>query len=713
MTSVRDGRSLTPLFDPRSVAVVGASQSSGKLSAIPLRLLRQHRWPGRLHAVNPSYSDIDGVPCWPSLAAIDEPVDLAMVMLPPDASLRAVEEAVSIGVPAVVMSAAGFAEVGGAGELRQQRLREVVAGSSTRVLGPNCMGVVNLRQRMTATFSQVLVDQPPLVGNVAFIGQSGAIAGCVMDMAHARQLGLSHWVSTGNEADIVVAECAHHLVADPDVSVLCLYVEQLRDPALYLTVAREAGELGKSLVVLKGGRSSLGARAAVSHTGALTGDDRVFRAVSEQYGVRLVHDLEEMLAVSAASLRRPARGPGLGIVSTSGAGGVILADLAAEHGLELPEFSAATTGRLAAIAPPHSALGNPVDVTAGILSHLLDGRPTWRDTCVTIGADEAVDVVVCVVTMVTGAPAARLVEQVRAATAHIDKPLLVCWFGGDQCADAIDELRRRGVPTCTSAELTVRAAAAIRRRPAPALPVDVDRVDERSAESGPVAELPFGVVLTEWDCQALLADTGLQLVPGELVTDPATAEKAAHRLGPLVVLKVQSRDIPHKAAAGALEVAVHERDAGAAFARLLGRVAGNVPEAELGGVLVQPMLTPRLELIAGIVTDRDFGPVVVLGHGGRLAELHEPLAMRLLPLAPGDAAAMAATLRPLLDLVHLDSTRTCVAVESLIERLAALFAARADRLTELELNPIAVLEDGDLTVLDALAKTHPAPRPIG
>jgi acyl-CoA synthetase (NDP forming) len=705
MSPERGPHALRALFEPRSIAVVGASRTSGKLSGLPLQLLRRHGWEGRLHAVNPNYDEIDGVPCWPSLTAIDEPVDLAMLMLPPEPSLRAVEEAAALGVPAVVVSAAGFAEVGGVGEQRQLRLQEAVAGGRTRVLGPNCMGVVNLRQRMTATFSGALAEAPALVGNLAFVGQSGAIAGCAMDMARARGIGLSHWVSTGNEADIDVAECAAYLVADPDVSVLCLYVEQLRNPALYLQVAQDAAELGKALIVLKGGRSASGARAAVSHTGALVGDDRVFRAVSEQYGVRLVSDLEEMLAVGAACLRRPARGARLGVVSTSGAGGVILADLAAENGLELPEFSAATAERLAAIAPAHSALSNPVDVTAAIVPHLSEGRSTWRDTCAVIAEDDAVDVVACVVTMVTGRPAELLVDQITEAAATIDKPLLVCWYGGAQCAGSIEELRRRGVPTYTSAALTARAAAAVRAA------VPRPRARTLPVPDGSLPDVPPGSVLTEWDCQALLASAGVPVLAGELVTDPAAAEAAAGRLGaPLVVLKVQSADIPHKAAVGALELAVHERDAAATFERLVERVRRDVPDARVEGVLVQPMLTPRLELLTGIVSDRDFGPVLVLGLGGRLAELHEPLAMCVLPLAAGDAAAMAASLEPALRLAHIDPGPARDAVEVLLERLAGLVMAAG--LSELELNPVAVGQDGELAVLDALAATAPAPQPV-
>jgi acyl-CoA synthetase (NDP forming) len=705
--AVDSRRNFDALFRPQSIAIVGASDNPQKLSGLPLHFLRKHGYDGKLYPINPRRDVVGDVPAFPNVGAVGAPIDLALILVPAASVLDAIDDCVEAGVKAAIVYGAGFAEAGRAD--LQDALRERIEGTSLRVVGPNCMGMVNLVERIAASFSQSLFVDQLLPGRLAFVTQSGAIAGSVMDMCSGRHIGLSHWISTGNEVDVGAVACGRYLLELPEVGVLAMYIEGLRDTEGYLQLVEAAQELEKRVVILKSGRSSVGAQAAVSHTGAIVGNVAVFEAVSASRGVLVAHDVEELLDYSAAMLSgRSARGPRVAVLSSSGAAGVMLADDAEPAELELPELKPATRERLQAVAPPHASLANPVDLTAGFLPDLLEGKTQlWRECALAIGEDPNVDQLVMAATMVTGEAGVVLARQIVEATRAISKPVTVAWFGGALCQDAISLLQREGVPTYPSSARTMRAAAAFafcgrRREPV-------------AGERGFSAELLAGIesvedlrgTLSEWECQNLLDAAGVRRPKAGLATSGQEAAEIAAQLGCPTAMKIQSPDILHKARVGALRLGVAPGEAAEVYDELVAGVEKRVPRARLQGVLVQEMIPlDGVEVLAGIQRDPDFGPVMAVGFGGSLAEAIGEVVIWPLPYDEAwsrgrlDRSALARVLRAA-------AAPGVDPVEALLDALrgiALVFEAGGNRFHELEVNPLLVRADGEVYALDSLAR---------
>jgi acyl-CoA synthetase (NDP forming) len=732
---------LRALISPRSIAIVGASADQTKLSGLPLYFLRRHGYRGQVYPINPRAAEIDGLRCYPSLAAVGQPVDLAVILLPAERVLEAIDDCLAAGVGAAIVAASGFAEAGEQGRALQQALEQRIVGTPLRVLGPNCMGVVNLLEGVAASFSQSMFVERLVPGRLALLTQSGAIGGSIIDQCHSRGIGLSHWVSTGNQADLDVVECARYLLENPEVEALALYVEGLKDAGAYVSFLREARALGKSLLVLRSGQSADGARAVASHTGAMVGNAAVFSAVSRQYGAILVNDVEELVDCAAALLtRRKAIGPRVGVVSSSGGLAVLLADEAERRELCLPSFGEATLRALSSIAPSYASVANPVDLTANLVARLMGGESgLWRDCYLAVASDPNVDQVVVGLTMVTGEAGVALANEVIAAAERTDKPLVVIWIGADLCREAFTRLREAGVPVYPSVARGMRAARALvewgsqRAEPAGlvgplerrvAAAVATHRGDGRTpgAHNGSefqlvaaAASLPVaGGVLTEWDCQALLRAAGVPTPCGELVRSPEDAAAAARRLASevgTVVLKVQSPDVTHKTDLGAVRVGVHPADASPVYDELVANVARCRPRARVQGVLVQETVAGGLEVLVAVTRDPEFGPMLAFGLGGVLAEFHGQLALRHLPLRRDEVEELLRSARSarLLDGHRGRPPSDHRALADTVVRVATLAEVVGDRLLEFEMNPLLVRPEGlGVCALDCLFRLAPA-----
>lgn len=705
---------LEALFSPRSIAIIGASADRNKLSGLPLFFLRRHGYQGRVFPINPRAGGMEGVRCYPNLAAVAEPIDLALILLPAEHVLTSVDECIAAGIRVAIVFASGFAEGGDAGRRLQEALVARIAGTSLRLLGPNCMGVINPHEGVAGSFSQALLVERLLPGRLAFLGQSGAIGGSVLDMCQSRGIGLSRWLSTGNQADLDVIACARFLLDDPHTDVLALYLEGLSNANAYVELAREALSRGKPLLVLKSGHSAAGIRAAASHTGSVAGNGAVFAAVSRQQGVLLVNDVEEMLDAAEALLTgRVAGGRSVGVVSSSGGVGVLLADAADRMGLALAPLQAQTRERLQAVVPAYGSVLNPVDATAALVARMMGGEPgLWQSCYGAVADDPGVDQLVVGLTMVTGQAGVTLAKEVIAATADTEKPVLVTWLGADLCRDAHALLRSACVPLYHSSARAMRVAALMadwgrqrKLRPgtAPTVPVELRRA---------VAALPtVGGALMESECQPLLRAAGIGTPRSELVKSPSEAEAAARRLGRAVVMKVQSPDILHKTEVGGVRVGIGASEAAEVFRELVENLRQHRPEARLQGVLVQQLAPAGLEVLAGVTRDPQFGPIMAFGMGGTMVEALGDVTLRLLPLGVGEAEAMirevrAARLlqgfrgRPALDQRALART---------LMQLSTLQATLGDRLLDLEINPLLVCEDGmGVCALDCVLRLAPA-----
>jgi len=696
---------LRSLFHPTSIAVVGASDDPVKIGGRPLAFLLRHGYGGRVFPVNPARSTVQGLPSFPSLAAIPGPVDLAIIVVPAERVLDTLQACASKGVQVAIVFSSGFAEMGDAGREAQTRMRELAARTGLRVVGPNCQGFAHLPSRLVATFaSPPLADQLD-VGPIAMVSQSGAMAGMLYVMAQAAGLGMNYWVSTGNEADVQAGDILGEVVQDPETRVALSYMEDVKDAPRLREALGRAHRAGVPVFVLKSGRSAQGRRAASCHTGALAGEDQVYEAVLADWGAIRVADPAELLRLPQAFLHYREAGPRVAILSNSGGLGVLSVDLCVDLGLVPAEFTAETTAGLRATLPEFATAANPVDLTAQLLTDpgmLLRVLQLLED-------DPGVDIILYQIALWSAVTQSeRFVSEVASVAKRGRKVVAV------SCPQrwVVDAFRAAGVLAFDDGSTALRSLAclvhATRKRPRwlarttadwpppPDAPPDLPRA--RSADG----------FLSEWASRQLLEPFGLPLVPSVLAADPDEAVAAAERIGYPVVVKICSADLPHKSDVGGVALGLTDAASVAeACRRVLAAVTRNAPRAHVDGVIVQPHARGALELALGVKTDPVFGPVVLVGAGGMLIEALRDFTLLLPPI---DAEAAGEALRGLRTGALWDGVRgsaplDLAAAVDLLIRLGEAARALSGRVREIDLNPVLVGRRGNgVSVLDALAR---------
>lgn len=699
--TARDGRHLAQaLLHARSVALVGVSGKPTSISNRPLRYLQQHGFGGVVYPVNPKYDEVLGVRCWPSMAALPEPVDLVLVMVPAADCPQAVREAGLAGAAVAVVLASGFSETDAAGAHLQAELLRAARDTGVRVLGPNCQGLMVSRYGLTATFTMAADREVPPSGRVAYAGQSGAVGGSILDLAAEMGLGLSAWVSTGNQVDLDVADVAEALVDDAGTDVVMLYLESLGDGGAFTRLAARAQRAGTRLVVLRAGRSTAGRRAVASHTGAMLADDTAFALTASRYGVLLVNDVDELLHVAAALASvGAANGPGVAVVTTSGGAGGLAADHLDAVGLQLPTMSVDTQDRLRPLIPAFGAVTNPVDVTAQLFSL---GAEAFGEVCTTVAEDPSVDLVAVLLTMVTGEQAEQLAEDLVATAARLSCPLIVAWLAGRELTAAARAVfRTHAIPVFPSVGALSRAAAllvAAGTSAPPTLPPPAP--DALAARVSAAAALPESA-----RGQAVLDALGIAQPAWELVTSSAGAVLAARRCGGRVAMKLQAAGLAHKSDVGGVRLDVDVDAASEVYAQLLTAAHDQqVPGVE--GVVVQQMVAEGTELVLGAIRGIDGYPdLVTVGLGGITTEIYRDVVTALAPIGPDEAAAMLRGLRawPLLDGFRgAARADTHAAVEALVA-LSRAIGALPTAIHEIEVNPLVVAAEGEgATAVDVL-----------
>lgn len=689
---------LAALLEPRAIAVIGASAELTKLNGRPLKHLLDKGYPGRLYPVNPKYTTVAGLRCWPSVADLPERVDLAIVVLPARDVVEAVRELGRAGVPFAVVFSSGFGETGDEGRQRERDLLAAAAAGGVRICGPNCLGFVNAFERVTATFSQY-AEGPTPAGPVGFVTQSGAFGTAIAALARQRGIGLGYFVNTGNEADVSFPEVMRHVIEDPRIRVGAGYVEGLRDGAGLVALAGRAMALGKPLVLTKVGRLGAGSRAAASHTGSLAGEDRVFDAVLRQHGVIRARNEEQMLdAVDVlASCALPA-GSGLGIVTMSGGAGVLMADRAEELGLQVPVLAPRTRDALLAVIPDFASPQNPVDITAQFLA-----RPALLTESVRIVLEDPQVHVGVVWLQLMHAAADRIVGLFAQIRDTVSKPFVVVWVAAPE--SGLRQLRELGIAVLRGAEPAVDAVAGLvayagarRRR-------DAERASSVAAPAAGPTPQPLRLRLPEArgavdtaTAVALLRDAGVPMLPVCRAADAQAAADAAQALGWPVVLKIESPDILHKTEVGGVRLDLRSAEAvRAAFGELVAAAREHRPGARLDGVIVQPMAPGGgVEMVVGLQDDPVFGPVVMVGLGGVFVEVLQDVAFRRCPVAPEEAHRMLDELRgvALLGPVRGRAAVDRAALAELIVAVSLFGLAATPRLAELDLNPVRVDAQG-------------------
>ena len=700
---------LAPLLAPRSVAVIGAVPEPHRAGGRPIPFSIAGGFRGPIYAVNPRRTEIDGRPCYASVADLPETPDLAVITVRVSLAAEALRACAGRGIPAVVMFTAGFREVGEAGARLEQELVETAAAHGIVLCGPNSIGVVNRHTGLMASFASSLQFGELPAGPVGFVSQSGMFVSLAIVEQVERRLGVGTLVSVGNEAGIEIADVIAHYAGDPAVRVIASYMEGARDGRRLDRALAMARAAGKRVVILKVGRSEESARAARSHTGSLAGDYRVYRSIFDAHGVIEADGLEEFFDLIEAAVRAPAVAPAgdgppqVAVFGNSGGLGVLVADKVRQSGLALAEFSPATRSRLREHLPPFIHPVNPVDLALQHLEqpHLL---PRYLDALL---ADPNVEGVLAIFGMYRP-KTMEFADAILAAAASSPKPFVFA------CPHTAAEFTRyladRGVPVFGTPERAIRALRSLFRRPpsAPAAPQLAPAARARLA--GLVAAHAGRTTLSEGEGMQLVAALGIPVGRIALAEDADAAVRIAGQAGGPVVLKVESRDLPHKTEAGAVALGLEGADrVRAAHDRILAAVRAHRPDAAVDGVAVHRMVPAGSELLLGVRRDPAFGPVAVVGAGGTAAEVLDDVAVMPAPVTVDQAEAMIRSLRtfPLLDGVRSGTPGDVPAAAAALSALSAT-ADAFPQIAELEVNPLFVAAGGDGVVAgDVLAILNP------
>lgn len=696
---------------PASVAVIGASTRPDSIGGVLIRNLIEGGFSGRVYPVNPHAPSILGVSAYRSVLDISEAPELAVVVVPAAAVVDVAEECAKRGVRSLLVISSGFSEVGAEGAERQRALFEVCRRSGMRLIGPNCLGLVNSDPEvcLNATFARRVAPS----GRVALMSQSGGVAIALMDVAAELGLGLSSFVSVGNKSDISGNDLLEYWEDDPATGLIALYLESFGNPRRFARVARRVSAT-KPILAVKSGRTPAGSRAASSHTAALlSAADVTVDALFGQAGVIRADTLGELLDAAALIGTQPLpRGPRVGIVTNGGGPGIMCADSCHAAGLDVVELSARLCERLKRIVPQHSAVGNPIDMTAAATAQ------DYRAVVEALIGTDACDAIITLFVPALGTESADVAEAVDEAARTAFIPIASVIMGAQP--EARSSLRAHGAARFRLPEDAVRALSqAVEHQRWLARPAGIVAVPTGCRPEH--AEQMIGDALANapgWlgpaDVQTLLDCYGIPCVRTEFAASDEAAAAIAARIGGTVALKASARGLLHKSDAGGVLLDLDGPRAVTAAAR---RIRQSVAKAgyELDGFVVQQMAPAGVELLVGVVHDPSFGPVVACGAGGTTAELLKDVAVRITPLTDLDASELVRSLRsfPLLD-GYRGATRLDVdAVEDVLLRVSAM-VERHPEIAELDLNPLIVSTAGAY-VSDARVRLQLAEpdRPVG
>ncbi|ARB47936.1 hypothetical protein P40_11645 [Alloalcanivorax xenomutans] len=676
------------LFQPDTVAILGASDDSGKISGRPVRYLKESGFKGRVFPINPRRETVQGLTAYPDIHSVPENIDLAIVALPAKQVLEAIEACAEKGVSAVILFSAGFAEIGEEGYHVQARISEIARRSGMRILGPNCLGAINLRNGLIGTFTSGMEGGLAKPGRIGFVSQSGALGSHCFAAFRERGLGFSYWVTTGNECDIEFADCLAFLAEDPDTDVIAAYIEGCRDGDKLKRALALARKNRKPVVLLKVGESEIGAQAAASHTASLAGSDAVYQTIFDQYGVCRAHSIHEFMELTYACLgNRFPTGRRIGLATVSGGVGVLMADRAAAMDLDIAPMPEASQKRMKALWSP-AAVINPVDTTAQVTSDrgLLD---QFLREMLDHGQYDAI-VIFLAHTGLVKATSDRIREYLRPLReAYPDRLLMISTL----CtAEIRADYEADGFPVFEDPSQAVEVCAQLMRLGAG---FENSRPDRRQDDTVSMPGLP--AQYDEFSVKRWLQEAGIPTTGEQLAHNADEAARAAEMLGFPIVMKINSPDIQHKTEAGGVVLNLSDAQAVRDSYRTMLEVVGQrQPDARIDGVLICQQVRGGVETLIGVQRDPIFGPVVVFGLGGIFVETLKDVAMRAAPFDLATAREMMGEIRgyPL-----LTGTRdrpaadlTCLAETLVI--VSRLAWQHRDRLESLDINPFIVLAEG-------------------
>ena len=693
---------LDSFFAPASIALVGASRDLEKIPGRLLSFLRKNGYPGRLYPVNPNYDAIDGLTCYPSIAEVGAPVDLAIIVIPARAVLQALEQCAAAGVRNAVVISSGFAEEGSTA--MQDAVAALARRTGMRISGPNAEGFYNAIQHVAATFSptvDIKSGANPLVATTRRIGvvaQSGGIGFAISHRAKALGIALSYVVSTGNESDLGAGEFLDYMVQDPSTDVILLFIEGIRDVDKFLVAVRRAAAVRKPIIVTKVGRSGAGERAAASHTASMAGWSAAYDAVFARYGCIVSNDLDEAVTIAAVLTSNPLpTGDRVAVITTSGGAGIWGADAVALQGLQVPELSRSIQAEIMQLLPSYGTARNPIDVTAqGVHSGGLQ-----RSVSLLAASDE-VDAILVVLSLSSETRVPFMEAALTPVIAAQTRPIVFYSY------TLPSEFARRQLAPSGVVVLTGLTHVGVAMRQAlcfarfkPAAPADEALLPPRD-----LAAHLTRPSFSEADSKALLRDAGIALPDEVLVAEKGGLDGAIARIGFPLVMKIQSPDIAHKSEVGGVRVNITTKgEAFLAWQALSDNARRHRPDAAIQGVLVGPMAKRGVEIIVGTLQDATFGPMVMVGLGGITTELFRDVVYRPAPVGVDEAAAMLEELKAvaLLKGFRGAAKADIAALSQLIAQVSWLAARLRDQVSEIELNPVLLHAEGQgVTIVDAL-----------
>ena len=687
--------SLKALFEPSSVAVIGASSNPARIGGRPIDYYLKAGFKGRIYPVNPNRDEVQGLKAYADIASIPGTVDLAILAISAKMVADTLMACGEKGVKAIALFSAGFSEIGHSGEVLQQQVDEIAKRYGMRILGPNCLGLYNGDIGNCPTFTSGLEGGFPKAGRVGLITQSGAYGTHLLTMAKSRHLGVSKWISTGNESDLTVAECLEYLIDADTVDVVGCYMEGVKKPEILIRALKKARAAGKAVVIMKVGVSEVGSEAVQSHTASLTGSDASFQALIDQYGAQRARTTEQMFDVLYAfSVSPRAKGNQLGILTVSGGAGVLMADAAEEQGIAVPAMPQATQDRLIERNPLCSPR-NPVDITGNALNDFS----LVSENLMAMIDEGQYDLLVAFFTSWLSSPAhgEKLFKALSEGIKGRNKPFAVIGQTTEQVKEKYESV---GIMVFEDPSRAVLALSALAK-----FNTTFNQSDQEDGQLPDIGDIVLPIEkIAEAQAKSLIQRAGIAIPIEELVNSAQQACNSANKLGYPVVMKIVSPDIAHKSEIGGVALNLMDEDAVREAAELmLQTVREKQPNAQIEGLLISPMIDDGIDLIIGTQRDPVMGPVIMVGLGGIYTEILQDVRLSLAPVSAARALSMLQSLRgaAIFQGARGQQAINLKAAADAISRLSVLAVNNVKHISSIEINPLRATNN-KVIALDAL-----------
>ena len=683
---------LEAFFQPRSVAVVGASADASKVGHAVVANLITHGFGGPVYPVNPRATDILGLQVYPSLSAIPGQVDCAIVVVPAASAIGVIVECGRLGVPAAIVISAGFRETGPDGAALEHALVDAARAGAVRLLGPNSLGLISTSARLNASFAPIM----PAPGSISFLSQSGALGTAILDWAAGEGIGLANFVSLGNKADVSEVDLIRAWADDPDTGVVVAYLESIADGVGFVDAVSSLVRRAP-FIAITAGSSDAGARAVSSHTGSLAGSRTAYEAAFLKAGAITAETVQELFDFAEGFSRQPLpEGPGTAILTNAGGPAILATDACDRLGVSLASLSQATTEALRAVLPAAASVYNPVDVLGDA------DASRFAQSAAIIAADPGVQALIVVLTPQAMTEARATAEAIAAVARESGVTTLAVFMGDRSVADGVEALKKADIPCYAFPERAVATLAAMQRHrerlervESPLMLVHADAPVVASAiEHAKKADRTF---VTESSAHRIAEAYGIAVPHAGLAVDHAAARLLAADIGYPVALKIASPDILHKSDIGGIALGIgSEAELDAAYDTIMSRVSERMPDAKVWGVTVQQQVPAGREVIIGIDRDPSFGPILMFGLGGVYVEVMKDVTFRLCPVTPDDARRMISEIRGygILRGARGQSPADIDAIVDVICRVSAL-AVDVPEISELDINPLIVADRGE------------------